>query len=122
MNSEKDNHTHTCCGGTGNNCCGGEHTHDGCCGGHNHEHSEEDTMTLILDNDEELKCSVIDLFEVSDKEYIALLPIGEDEVLIYQYIENEDESFELANIETDEEFENVEKEFFKIYNDEDFQE
>ena len=123
---------HNCCGGhhehNHEGCCGGhhEHNHEGCCGGH-HEHNhegccghhehEEELMTLLLDNDTEIKCSVIDIFEVEDKEYIALLPVGEDEVLLYQYIENDDESFELKNIETEEEFEKIEDAFFELFDE-----
>lgn len=128
------NHEHGCCGSHNHNHehgCGGSHSHNhehGCCGSHNHNHEhgccdelEEEFMTLLLDNDTEVKCSVIDIFEVEDKEYIALLPVGEDEVLLYQYIEKTDEEFELKNIETDEEFEKVEKAFFELFDEDIFE-
>ena len=109
---------HSCCGGKNHHegGCGCNHNHhEGGCGCH-HEH-EEEFMTLLLDNDTEVKCSVIDIFDVEDKEYIALLPVGEDEVLLYQYIEDDNENFELKNIETDEEFEKVEEAFFSLFNE-----
>ncbi len=113
---------HNCCGGKhhehNGGCCGEHHghNHESGCGCHNHDH-EEEFMTLLLDNDTEVKCSVIDIFEAEDKEYIALLPVGEDEVLLYQYIEDDEENFELKNIETDEEFEKVEEAFFELFNE-----
>ena len=103
-----------------NKCgCGHEHTHDhdDCCCGHDHEH-EVQYMTLHTEDDQELKCAVIGIFdieEIEDKEYIALVPEGSDEVLLYEYIEAEDgEGFELKNIETDEEFETVESAFMEM--------
>lgn len=94
------------------------HEHDDCCCGGEHEHQ---TMTIVTDENEELKCSVLGTFDVDDKEYIALLPMGEEEVLIYQFILHEDESFELLNIQTDEEFEKVEDAFFELFGDEAFE-
>lgn len=91
-----------------------EHDHDCDCGC---DH-EDQTMTLVLDDGSELKCTVIDIFDLDeDRAYIALLPIGEEEVLLYKYVENEDESFELLNIESDEEFEEVENAFFELYDE-----
>lgn len=107
---------HKCCGGTGENCCGGSHEHEGCCGGH-HNHEEEQYLTVVLENDEELKCSVLSIFEVGEKEYIALLPVGDDQVLLYEYLEHSEEDFELLNIETEEEFEVVEDAFFDIFDE-----
>ena len=36
------------------------------------------TVTLTLDNDEELECAVLSIFEAEGQEYIALLPLNED--------------------------------------------
>lgn len=106
-----DNEKNCSCG------CGHDHSHDDhdCCG---HEHQ---TMTIVTDDNEELKCTILGTFDVDDKEYIALLPMGEEEVLIYQFILHEDDSFELLNIETDEEFEKVEDVFFDLFGDEAFE-
>lgn len=83
----------------------------GCGCDHDHDHS---TMKLQLEDGSQVECTVIDIFGVEgyEDEYIALLPMDSDEVLIYKYIEYDDESFELLNIETDEEFEAVEGAFF----------
>ncbi len=116
--SEKE---HNCCGGHSHEgCCGGEHNHEGCgCGGHHHH--EEQYLTVLLENDEELKCSVLSIFDVNDKEYIALLPVGDDQVLLYQYLEHSEEDFELLNIETEEEFAMVEDAFFDIFDEDLFE-
>lgn len=97
------------------NCCGGN------CGcGHNHD--EEQFMTIITEDDTELKCSVIDIFDLDEnRTYIALLPLGQEEVILYRYIELENDEFELQNIETDEEFEEVEEAFFDIFNEDLFE-
>lgn len=119
--SEKE---HKCCGGghSHEGCCGGHHGHEGCCGGHHHDHDhDEKYLTVLLENDEELKCSVLSIFEVNEKEYIALLPVGDEQVLLYQYVEHSEEDFELLNIETDEEFAAVEDAFFNIFDEDLFE-
>ena len=84
---------------------------------------EENKMTLVLDDDSELVCDVLGIFEVDDMEYIALLPEGDEEVLVYRYVESEDEEFELLNIENDEEYEKVSDTFFDLfYEDEEMDE
>lgn len=96
------------------------HEHDCDCGC---DHNHEATMTIVTEDGEELKCTVLGIFDVDDKEYIAILPIGEEEVLLYRYVENSEneEDFELLNIETDEEFAEVEKAFFDIFGEENFE-
>ncbi len=102
-----------------NNCGCGGHEHDlescGCGCGCGHDH-EEEFMTLTLEDNSEVKCSIIEIFEAGEHEYIALLPVGSDEVLLYRYVEEEnEEDFELQNIETDEEFELAEEVFFSLF-------
>jgi uncharacterized protein YrzB (UPF0473 family) len=70
------------------------------------------TVTLTLDNDEEIECAVVSIFEANDRRYIALLPLddkeaGDGEVYLYRYDETKDGQPELTNIETDDEFEIV---------------
>ncbi|MBQ8942089.1 MAG: DUF1292 domain-containing protein [Firmicutes bacterium] len=86
---------------------------------------EQDTnkMTLVLDDDSELVCDVLGVFEVDDTEYIALLPEDDEEVLVYRYVEGENDEFELLNIESDEEYEKVSDTFFDLfYEDEEMDE
>lgn len=88
-----------------------EHNHECNCG---HDdcncQGEEVTVTLTLDNDEEVECVVLTIYEAGDKEYIALLPIDEDgdneegDVYIYRYAEVDGEPT-LDNIEDDDEYE-----------------
>lgn len=80
------------------------------------ENCEHDTLLITLDDDTEIECNVIGIFEVNDKEYIALLPIDDDSVLLYQYSEEED-SVELTSIEDDDEFQEVSDAFFELYNE-----
>lgn len=68
------------------------------------------TVTLTLDDDEEVECAVISIFEAGGKEYISLLPLGGEEeengeVYIYRYTESSDGEPVLENIESDEEYE-----------------
>ena len=41
----------------------------------NNEEEQEMTVTLTLDDDTELECVVLTIFEAGDREYIALLPM-----------------------------------------------
>ena len=90
------------------------------CGCHDHEHDEMEemeTMTLTLEDDTELECGIIGVFDVDDTEYIALLPEDDDTVLIYRYNEN-GEDIELALIEDDDEFERVSNAFNELWEEE----
>ncbi|MBR4015797.1 MAG: DUF1292 domain-containing protein [Anaerotignum sp.] len=93
------------------NCdCG--HDHD-----HAHEEMELETMFLTLDDDTELECGILGVFEVEGldgKEYIALLPLEDETVLLYEYKENGDE-VELSVIEDDEEFDKVSNTFYDLF-------
>ncbi len=89
-----------------------EHT-DGC--GHDHEHDHEHEMqymTLMLEDNTEVRCMVLGIFEVDDyegKEYIALLSEDGEDSFVYEYVETDEneDGFELLNIDSDEEFETV---------------
>lgn len=91
----------------------------------------EDIITLTLEDDTEIQCEVLAIFPAGDKQYIALLPEGSDdvegEVYLYEYIETENGEMDLNNIESDEEYEIVadafdqlldEAEFDELYSDE----
>ena len=69
---------------------------------------DADFITLEFENGEEIECEIMGIFDVEDKEYIALLPDdGTDDVYLYGYKEISDEEFELVDIEDDDEFEKV---------------
>ncbi len=110
---------HECgCGGHGH-----EHgeDHECGCGGHEHEgHDNEDneneeaqTIYLTLDDEKEIACKVLTIFEVEGNEYISLLPENSEDVYIYKYKETE-EGPELAQIENDDEFNTVSQEFYNL--------
>lgn len=73
--------------------------------------NEELTVTLTLDNDEELECAVLTIYEAEGRQYIALLPLDEDEssddgeVFIYRFSEGDAGEPKLENIEDDDEYE-----------------
>ena len=100
------------------------HEHDCDCG---HDHVQY--MTLKLEDDTEVRCTVLGIFEVDDlegKEYIALVPDDGEEAYIYEYAETDDEDgFELRNIESNEEFDIVEEAFMAMLdedlNDEEYE-
>ena len=71
---------------------------------------EELFVTITLEDDSEIECEVLTIFEVEEQDYIALLhDNGEEdgEIFIYRYFEDEDGEPGLDNIETQEEFESV---------------
>ncbi len=84
------------------------------CGCEHGEEMELETMHLTLDDDTEVECAILGVFEVEGKEYIALLPMEQEEVYLYQYKE-EGEEISLEVIEDDEEFEKVSSAFYDLY-------
>ena len=80
---------------------------------------------LVLDDDTEMECVIIAVFPVeeTDQEYIALLPIEEDdaadesEVLLYCYAEDENGELLLDNMESDEEYDLAANMFQNIINE-----
>ena len=105
--------------------CGCE---SGCGCGHDHEHEHDHmNVTLTLDDGSELECAVLCIFPVEDKDYIALVPVenedSEDgEIFLYQFIEHENEEIELVNIDDDDEFEAVSDAFDELMDSEEFDE
>lgn len=74
---------------------------------------ENDTdvmVTVTLDDDSELDCEIVVIFEVDRQDYIALMPVDDDGnaieemgILLYRYFETSDGTPVLDNIESDEE-------------------
>ncbi|MFA5527504.1 MAG: DUF1292 domain-containing protein [Peptostreptococcales bacterium] len=76
---------------------------------------EPEIITLEFDDGETVECETIGVFEVDDKEYIALLPLdGTDDVYIYGYKEVDEDNFDLIDIEDEAEFEKVAGIFEKL--------
>ena len=89
--------------------------------------NESLTVTLTLENDEELECAVLTIFETDGREYIALLPLDENgdnddgQVYLYRFIDNgENEEPGLENSIEDEEFERVSEAFNDWMEEQDF--
>lgn len=96
-----------------------EHIHDENC---NHNDEEFQTITLTLDNNKEIECYVVAIFEEDAQEYIALLPTEEDEVYLYRFKELEDGEIQLDNIDSEEEYKKASEIFMEIMEQEDFNE
>lgn len=82
------------------------------CGGNCGDCGEEcsgATITLTLDNDETVECSILTIYEAAGHDYIALLPLNEQgvnedgEVYLYRYHEKDGAPI-LENIEDDAEY------------------
>ena len=93
--------------------CGEEENTTGCgcgCG----DETEESIIYVTFDDedDTEVPCSVLDIFECNGREYIAIAPKAdvdnedEAEVYFYRYSEN-GEDVKLDDVETDEEWNKV---------------
>lgn len=89
--------------------------------------NESLTVTLTLENNEELECAVLNIFEADEKEYIALLPLDENgdntdgQIYLYRFIDNgEEEEPGLENIEEEEEFDRVSAIFNEWLDTQDF--
>lgn len=92
----------------------------------------DEEMVVELDLDEgSVKCEIITIFEVNGKDYIALMPIVDEdddkfgEVWFYGYKENPDdtnEDPELIYIDDDEEYEKVQDAFDEYLDTQEFDE
>ena len=88
---------------------------------------DRSTVTLTLDDDSELECSVISIFPCQDKQYIALLPLDEKgenhdgEVYLYRYFEVNGNP-QLDNIEDDDEYEAASEAFDEMLDSAEFDE
>lgn len=91
------------------------------------EEQEEMTVTLTLEDDTELECIVLTIFQAGDRDYIALLPMEgqeaeEGEVFLYRYSETEDGTPNLENIEDDDEYEVVADAIDELLDEEEYDE
>lgn len=79
------------------------------------EDDDAEFITLQFEDSEDIECEILGIFDCDGQEYIALLPDdGTDDIYIYGYKENDDETFEIIDIEDDEEFERVSAEFDRL--------
>ncbi len=94
--------------------CGCGHDHD-----HEHEHDNmENFITLTMDDGTEVDCYIFGSFDFEGKEYIVLQTEEDDnegELLIYEYIENDDGTLDLLVEEDDEKFKKICDEFERVF-------
>ena len=89
---------------------------------------EDMFVTLDLDDGSSMECQILTIFEADGRDYIALLPVDEDEqpndegeVFIYRYSEDADGNPNLENIEDDEEYEIVSDRFDELLDEAEFE-
>lgn len=69
------------------------------------ENDNIEEVIITVDTDRgKMDCVVINVFEIGDRAYIALMPKDTDEILIFRYRELNDDSIEISGIEDDKEF------------------
>lgn len=88
---------------------------------------EDVRVTLTMDDDSEVECRILTIFEYDDQDYIVLLPLdeeGEDneegEAFIYRYYEDKDGNPSLEDIDSEEEYEAVADCFEEILDEAEF--
>lgn len=86
---------------------------------------DEPTIVITLEDGSELECAVLTVFDVEEKEYIALYPLtgnDDEEVILYRYHESSDEEWDVEYIEDDEEYEKVCDIFDQMLDDAEYEE
>lgn len=86
---------------------------------HGPENDYEETVpqiTLEFDEGDDVVCEPLFIFDFEDQDYIALVPVDEenDEVYLYLYNEFDNGEFEFLDIEDDAQFDRVVAEFERI--------
>ena len=88
---------------------------------------EQITVTLTMEDDEEIDCAVLTTYSANGREYIALLPLNEEgesedgDVYLYRYEEVEGEPT-LDNIEDDDEYDIAADAFDEWMDEQEFEE
>lgn len=91
----------------------------GCGCGCDCEDEEAEIIVFEDENGKEESFEVIGVFEVEEKEYIALQSQEDSSILLCKYIEKENGDYEVEEIESDEEFNKVSDAFDAIVEEED---
>lgn len=77
------------------------------------DHEDLDIIHLNLEDGSEVKCGIIGIFDAADKEYMALWAMDDEEVLLFNYKEDNDQ-FELTPIEDEDEFDLVCEAYYEL--------
>jgi uncharacterized protein YrzB (UPF0473 family) len=79
--------------------------------------TDREIITLTLESGE-TECEVLGVFDAGEgedeRQYIALLPVGETEVLVFRCFEAEEGFAEIENIDDDEEYNTATEAFSKL--------
>lgn len=88
---------------------------------------EEYRVTVELDDGDEIRCAILTIFDVDGQDYIALIPVDENDqpveegdAYLYRYFEDEDGNPGIDNIETEDEFERVSDRFDEYLDEQEF--
>ena len=82
---------------------------------------QEMFVTLDLDDGSQLECQILTIFDVDNQNYIALVPVdNDDEVIFYRYFEDEEGNPSLENNDHDDEFDAVSDRFDELLDEEEF--
>ena len=82
---------------------------------------QEMFVTLDLDDGSQLECQILTIFDVDNQNYIALVPVdNDDEVIFYRYFEDEEGNPSLENIDHVDEFDAVSDRFDELLDEEEF--
>ena len=82
---------------------------------------QEMFVTLDLDDGSQLECQILTIFDVDNQNYIALVPVDNDEeVIFYRFFEVEEGNPSLENIDSDDEFDAVSDRFDELLDEEEF--
>ncbi len=77
------------------------------------QYSEDEILTLEFDDGESFECGIMGIFDLDDKQYIALEAFDEtNDVYLYEYVPT-DEDFELVDI-PEEDFDRIAAEFDRL--------
>lgn len=77
------------------------------------QYSEDEIITLEFDDGETFECGIMGVFDLEDKQYIALEAFDDsNDVYLYGYVPTDDD-FELVDI-PEEEFDKVAAEFDRL--------
>lgn len=97
----------------------------------NTNNDEDIIVTLTMEDDSEVDCRILTIFEVEElkQEYIVLLPLddqgnenSEGTIYIYRYFEKADGEPSIEPIKSDEEYEIVDDVFDQLLDDIEFDE
>lgn len=86
------------------------------------EDEEAEIIVFEDENGKEESFEVIGVFEVEEKEYIALQSQDDSSILLCKYIEKENGDYEVEEIESDEEFNKVSDAFDALVEEEEDEE